>query len=365
MARDAAPPIHVRPFRTEDGAALRELTIHMDVKARVRLGVDRSEDFQAFNRVRYEKADTWVAEQDGRLVGFLDLGFSRYRVGDLTILGMYAGLAGVRAGYRGTPIFARLAAAGVGSAMDGGAQMGLSIANTQNLSIPRLLQRRFPRSVRGSSIHARAILLGPPYPLTHRYEIRTATEDDLPDLSDLIQRVRSRYVVSHTLLPTDYRKLPGLRLDDFLLVRRHGRVVACLALWDQDAIRRVVVCGYGRQERLLRTALLRAQGLTGVAPLPRPGEPLRLLHTVFCAAEEGQEHVWGALLRHACRRARGHGHHLLVVGLPETSPLLRTYRGLPGFTNENVTLLLGWDERVDAALHSVPVPGIRHEYALV
>jgi len=31
----------------------------------------------------------------------------------------------------------------------------------------------------------------------------------------------------------------------------------------------------------------------------------------------------------------------------------------------NGPLLLGWDERVDAALHSVPTPGIRHEYALV
>ena len=365
MTRRDRQPFEIRPYRETDAVALRRLTIDMDVEARVRLGVDRGEDFHAFNRVRYEAWDTLVVEQEDQLVGFLDMGYSRYRVGGETVLGFYAGLAGVRTGYRGTTIFARLAQASIDRALDRGVRLGLSIANTRNPSIPRLLQRRYPRAVRGSRIHGRAVLLGPAYPITRRYEILGATPDDLPEIAALLRRTRDRYLVSTTLEPTELASLPGMRIEDLLLVRRRGRIVACLGLWDQDALRRVVVCGYGRQERWLRTAFLRLQGLTGVAPFPGEGEPLRLLHTVFAAAEPGQEHVWGALVRHACRRARGRGHHLLVVGLPEKSPLLRACRGLLGFTNVNITLLIGWDAQMDRALHAVPTPGIRHEYALV
>jgi len=353
----------VRPYRPEDAAPLRELAISMDIEARIRLGVDRGEDFLAFNRARYEAWDTYVAEREGEIVGFLDMGYSRYRVGDRTVLGAYAGLTGVRAGARGGRTYAAMVIAGERGSLDRGAAFGLSIANTANEVVPRMLQRRFPRARRGVPIHGVCILLGPAYRQPLRFECRRATPDDLPDVAALLRRSRERALLSSTLEPEGLPRLPDARLEDLLFVRHRGRVVATLGLWDQDALRCVMVRGYAKREAWLRRGFNRLRGLARFAPLPAPGEPLRIVHTLFLAAEPGYEHAWGTLLRHACRLRSTTGHSLLVVGLPATSRLLRTCRGLPRFKNVNIPLVLGWDPAVDRAVHAGGTPLLDLEYA--
>lgn len=355
----------VRPYRPDDAAELRELAVSMDIEARIRLGVDRSADFLAFNRARFEAWDTYVAEREGRITGFLDMGYARYRVGHREVLGAYAGLAGVRAGARGGRTYAALVVAGERGCLDRGAGFGLSIANTANEVIPRMLQRRFPRARRGVPIHGVCVVLGPVYRQPLRFECRRATPEDLPDIAALLARSRERALLSSTFEPGDLARLPDARIEDLLFVRHRGRVVASLGLWDQDALRGVVVRGYAPREAALRRAFNRLRGLARMAPLPAPGETLRIVHTLFVAAEPGYEHAWGTLLRDACRRTSTTGHSLLVVGLPATSRLLRTCRGLPRFRNVNIPLVLGWDPEVDRAVHAVERPLLDLEYALL
>ena len=336
----------------------------MDVEARITLGLDRGEDFTTFTRMRYDAWDIRVATHGDTVVGFVELGHGLYHVGSITVRGTYAGLAGVRAGSRGSSTFPRLLRSGEEAAAAAETKFGFALLNEKNLRYYQFLQRRFRGTRQGAPIHGVCVLLGPAYAVRKRYEFRRASAADLPAVTELLAKMRDRHTIRPAIREKGLPELPGLEPADILLACHRGRIVACLGMWDQEALRKILVLRYALPEQTLVTFLNATRGILNLPALPHAGEALRIVHGVFPAAETGYEDAWGDLVRQACRQLRFSGRNLFVVGLPATSPLLPSFGRLPRFTNVNLPLILPFtDEVADALGDSDPID-FALEYAL-
>ncbi len=129
---------------------------------------------------------------------------------------------------------------------------------------------------------------------------------------------------AHDLLST--LRTRGLSMDDFLVATRQGRIVGCLARWDQRAFKQVVVRGYCRRLAHWRHVINLAAPWTGIPTLPAVGTSLAFAYLSHVAVDDDDEDVLGALVADACARARLDGLDYVALGLSERSTLLRGIR---------------------------------------
>jgi hypothetical protein len=115
----------------------------------------------------------------------------------------------------------------------------------------------------------------------------------------------------------------GLRPEDFQLAVRQGRVVGCLAVWNQAAFKQVVVRGYARSLGYVRPWLNAAAPFIGVPRLPALGEALPHAFVSHVAVDDDDAAVYQALLDGAHADAREGGFSHLLVGFVEGHPFLR------------------------------------------
>lgn len=154
-------------------------------------------------------------------------------------------------------------------------------------------------------------------------------------------------------------KTPGLRPSDFLLARRNGEIVACLALWDQRSVKQTVVRGYAPALARVRLAINLLAPMLGVHKLPRVGEALAIAFLSHIAVENDEPEFLLPLVSAARRLGRDRDLSGLVIGLSHrnrmTSPLKRAYRHrLYGSTlfavqwpdRESIDAVAGLDGRV-------------------
>ena len=116
-------------------------------------------------------------------------------------------------------------------------------------------------------------------------------------------------------------RFPGLRIEDFRVAVRNGRVIGTIARWDQRAFKQTRVVGYRGSLRLLRPVHALGARLLGWPPLPPPGATLASFHAACVAVADNDVAVFRALLRRVYDDAVGGADACLVVGLHARDPL--------------------------------------------
>jgi len=354
------PGLLIRPATPNDNGEILRLTQQLTIPARVPLVIDRAPDFTAFDRTAGAGFDIIVAEIHGRLVGLLETRYLRLVLGNEPIWAAYFALAGVEPSQRGRGIYLELITEAERLARAADARIGLTLVNDRNQRQFGFLTQRFGVAVPARHITVSSYLVGPRYPTPAGFSCEPAPDSELTAVVDLLRRCHGEHIISHNVTAETLTRPGLLRL---LVARsRTGRVCACLGICDQRGLRRTIVRRYPRRENLLRRVVNATRSLTGIAALPAPGGELRILHAIYAAAEPGHEHAFAALLRHACNRLRGYGHHLLVVGLPDGDRLGSCLRGLLRISGGVVPLLF-LPEELDQQL-GAEAPSVRFEYAL-
>jgi len=123
-----------------------------------------------------------------------------------------------------------------------------------------------------------------------------------------------------------YQRCRDLHMSDFLVALRAGRVVGCLALWDQRSFRQMVIRGYGPWIGWLRPWINLVAPLLGTPRLPPTGQTLPWAFLSHVAVDNDDEQVLVALVGAACREARQRGIEALLVGLATRNPMLGRLR---------------------------------------
>ena len=124
---------------------------------------------------------------------------------------------------------------------------------------------------------------------------------------------------------------PGLSITDFFVAERGSRLAACVAAWDQHALRQTFIEAYSPALAALRPFYNAAARVLPLRPLPAPGTRIPYVSLAAVAVRDDDPVLWRALLRHAYRELRRGPWQHAIVSLHEDDPLagaLSDYRAI-------------------------------------
>jgi hypothetical protein len=119
----------------------------------------------------------------------------------------------------------------------------------------------------------------------------------------------------------DAGRLNGLCARDFFIAKRHGRIVGCVAAWDQQNIRQTHIERYPLGLALLRPLNNLVSRVSPLKPLPAPGGRVAHLYLCLVTVADNDLPVFRGLLRHAYNSLRTGPWHYAILGLHERDPL--------------------------------------------
>ncbi len=173
--------------------------------------------------------------------------------------------------------------------------------------------------------------------------IRCAAEGDVPGICSFLQSYNSRYQFAPVWDEETLRSpllCRGLDAKDFLLAERGGKLVACLALWDQRAFKQLVVRGYRPLLSRTRPLFNLAAPVLGMPRLPQVGTVLPVAWLSHLAGEETDPAPLMALVRTALGEASRRGLEAVLVGMADGHPHLAALTGRFRHMHYHSTLFL-------------------------
>jgi hypothetical protein len=194
----------------------------------------------------------------------------------------------------------------------------------------------------------------PALPLREGLRLVRGSQEHLPALLDCLNRNGAHkqffpYWTEHSLFS---RLTPGLMIEDFFLVLDGNHVTGCLALWDQNSFKQVVVRGYSGALGRFRKIINWLAPLGGWPSLPATGTHLNQCYACFLAIDGNDPAIFAMLLRALHNEAARRGYSYLLLGLTESDPLCRIAQAYRPLTYTSQVYLAAWDDGL-AALAAV------------
>jgi hypothetical protein len=138
----------------------------------------------------------------------------------------------------------------------------------------------------------------------------------LPEIVAKLNEPRMQFAPVWTAEDFRSGRLAGFRVEDFYVLRRGGKIVGVLGVWDQRSFRQTLVSRYRGALGLFRPVI----NLFRRPPLPAPGSTLAFATVAFVATDGVEE--YRALLRRAYNEACDAGLSWLCAGVHESDPRL-------------------------------------------
>jgi hypothetical protein len=152
--------------------------------------------------------------------------------------------------------------------------------------------------------------------------VEPASGADLPAIAARLARSYRQLQFAPAWSARELReRCPGLRPEDFLIVRRGPGIAGCVALWDQNGFKQTVVHGYAGALAALRPALNLIAPVLAMPHLPPAGAPLRQVYLSHLAVADDDPEIFIALIGAALAAARRRGFALALTGLAARHPL--------------------------------------------
>jgi hypothetical protein len=318
----------------EDEPAIQRLLRRTPLAGDIALSLEREPSLSLANAVASERTQILVgrSEVNGDVVAMGVRSVMHWYINGAPGRIGYLGQLRVDPGYRARP---RLLAQGYAKLRelheaDGCTPIYATTIVADNMPARRILESAaagMPRYRHIDDLVTLAIGTRSPSPPLPGIEIADATPADL----DQIVQCLARYGSCHQLTPVwsraalmDKGRMRDLTVDDFTLARRDGRVVGCLALWDQRKFKQTVVRGYSWRLACARPVANALSRWLGSPPLPPVGAQLDMAYVSHIAVDGDDPKVLEALLRRTLARAAARGIALASLGLSRRNPMLES-----------------------------------------
>jgi len=160
------------------------------------------------------------------------------------------------------------------------------------------------------------------YKLSGDYEIRQAKKKEIKKLLSYY------YKHNYLMYPQKvFRKLPGYDENNIKVAVKDGEVVACLGLWDQGSVKKVIVIDYSLKISLLKFFLRFFKGLPRI---PKKGNSIRLVHFKHAGFKPGHEQAMSDLIANALNYCKKNGYLMAVTAAFPDDPLNELYNEFLG-----------------------------------
>lgn len=180
------------------------------------------------------------------------------------------------------------------------------------------------------------------YKKSSDYKIKRAGKKDIKELYKLIKDYYNNYFFSPHLNFKTFKKelkLPDYGFNKILVAEKDDKIVACLGLWDQSAVRKIVLIDIPLTLRLLKGFLKILKIFRKVPQIPSLGEELSVIHFKHLAYQTGHERALKDLIAEALDYCRLNNHLLAISGASPSDPINKVFQD---FTNIRNKLHMGF-----------------------
>ena len=213
-------------------------------------------------------------------------------------------------------------------------QLHLASVVSENVAARRLLSRRAPGWPTFEPVDTLVSLAIPTRTRKAARRSRSVSCErgsiaDLNAIVSCLERNGARFQFHPAWSRTDLTgsRTRGLSLDDFIVARRDGNLVGCVACWDQRAFKQVRVRGYSPRLSRWRPLVNAFSRIASVPHLPRIGDALQFAYLSHLAIDDREdEGVIVDLIAAAVEMASQRGLDYVVVGLSAAHPSVAAVR---------------------------------------
>lgn len=182
-------------------------------------------------------------------------------------------------------------------------------------------------------------------------EIRRANHLDVPQIIRFLnsEGAKKQFFPQYTEedIASNEGLLRGLAVEDILLAFEGDELVGTVAAWDQKPFRQSLVTGYQGSTGTFRPFLNIAARILGYPTLPPAGTMLDDIYLALVCVKENSPDIFQALLAKLFREI-GEKATLLMIGLHERDPLLRTLERFRCVRNYSRLYVACWEDGEEA-----------------
>lgn len=375
--------IRIRLAEPEDNDQIQALGRRCYQEGVINVAVHRSPTFNTMHRLLDPDAWHMVAEDDGVIVGLIGLVHFRSRLaGESRRLGYMMDLRLDEAYRKGTTAFKLLKKA-IDTSLGMGTDLviGNFLKSNQNSLIITQGRAGIPKSLYlgdnrvFNMIPVRRMRTDP------AFEIRRATEADLPDMVALYESYEKNFRMAPQITEEvlkRYLQLEGLSIDSFWIARerggrerggqdqggqdqgsrdwrsrsavgKQGPLRAVVAAWDEHTYKHYQVLKLSRNIRIVNGALA---ALSPFLKIPKPirlNEPLPQMSLVLYAHDRSP-HALVSLFRHINNEYRGTRYTLISFYAQEKDPIFDAMSGFASVSVQSEMYLFAEDPSIYAPI---------------
>ncbi len=162
--------------------------------------------------------------------------------------------------------------------------------------------------------------------------LRRAVPDDLPRIVDCLNRnlARKQFAAVHEVDHFQQgERWRGLKIGDFRIAERDGRILGVIAGWDQSSFKQTRIARYHGRWKWFAPLSRWTARIRRAPGLPFPGECLAYFYACCIAVDRDDLDVFRALLRELYNAHVGQKWLYFMVGLHERDPLVAALKEYP------------------------------------
>ena len=336
----------VRLATAADDAALRQLLRRAVIPGAVRVAFTREPAYAAGSELAGADDATVIAERDGHLTAMGRCSVHTLHRNGLPRRVAYLGelrfdpaaptsVRGMREGYA---VLAEAAARA-------GAEGCFTSISDDNARARRILENGGRLGLPAYRPFCRLVTLLAPVKAGAAEHALDSTIDQA-ELSAFLERQARAAQLTLTWDDARWRALAahGVTPQDFIVVRRSGRIVGAAGVWDQRPFKQTVIDGYVGVLRFTRPLVNVALALSARPPLPAPGAVFAQGALLALRVDDPAD--WSALWRAAEARATARGLAWLTLALDDRDPACAPLRRLMRARAYRTTLYdVTWSDR--------------------
>lgn len=327
--------MHIREATQNDNEELQQLQARCPQGTTLIVSAVNTPDF--FARVKaYSDYKVYVAIENNRIVGSTACAIRSAIVNGTEDKVGHVFQAFVDPDYRGRRIAGQMHQARAEYLRHKGAVLAYSLIPEGNLPSMRYIGREGFK--RHHTMIIPCIAVFKDMPIESGYEIRTATEDDLPAVASLINETWQDYELyepkSAEGIVHFITRTPGYDFSNLFLIKEQGDILACLGFWDWSQVMRIRVERLSTKMKLIKLLTDLAHLVRPVPRMPGTGELIKQIMLTPIAFKHPE--YLAVLLRHINNLALQKSIGYIYCVCEQGHPLLSAMRGFA---------------RIDTAIH--------------
>nr|WP_321411744.1 hypothetical protein [uncultured Carboxylicivirga sp.] len=183
-----------------------------------------------------------------------------------------------------------------------------------------------------------------------KYDIRKATEKDIPAIIELLKTEYSNRLFGQCVDESTFRanldKKPGLTIENYYLAEKDNKVVGVCAAWDTGSFKQTRVLKLSLNLRMTRFVYFVLAYWFGFPTLPNKGNCFKEVYLTDYAVKDRNPDIMKALLVRIYNEYRNKKYNSVIFGSSEDDPLLKATQGFFKQSVKSHIILSVADEKI-------------------